>query len=457
MAKPAQPPPPVRPERLLQLNPGVAPGAGVVVYWMSRDQRAEDNWALLHAQHEALLRGVPLVVVFCLAPAFLGATWRQYGFLLRGLAETGQALCRQGIGWVVLRGDPGHEIPAFARRHQAGLIVTDFDPLRVKCGWRKDVAAALTVPLVEVDAHNIVPARQVSPKQEFAASTLRPKLRRLLPDYLTAIPALRRHPFAWPHAKPVDWQAIRKTLRVDRAVGEVDWLPPGAKAAQHRLRHFITHRLAAYPESARDPARDGLSHLSPYLHFGQLSAQRVALEVSAASAPAGARDAFLEELIVRRELADNYCLYQSHYDTAEGFPAWAAGTLKAHAADPRAILYDQARLDAADTHDDLWNAAQREMVTTGKMHGYLRMYWAKKILEWSPSPAEALRITLALNDRYELDGRDPNGYVGAAWAIGGVHDRAWGERPVFGKIRYMSYNGCKSKFSIAGYRARVSG
>jgi deoxyribodipyrimidine photo-lyase len=442
---------PVRPERLTQLNPGAAPGSGPVIYWMSREQRAEDNWALLHAQREALGRGAPLTVVFCLAPAFLGATLRQYGFMLRGLAETEAALSRLGIGFVLLRGDPAHEIPAFARRGKAGLVVTDFDPLRVKVAWREAVAATLPMPLIEVDAHNIVPARHASPKLEFAAYTLRPKLRRLLPDFLTAIPPLRRHPHAGSRGAPVDWPAVRRSLRVDAAVGEVGWLTPGSAAARRRLRRFILRKLEAYPEAARDPARDGLSHLSPYLHFGQLSAQRVALEVAAASAPAAAREAFLEELIVRRELADNFCLYQPHYDTPDGFPSWAARTLAEHAADRRATLYDVARLEAADTHDDLWNAAQREMAITGKMHGYLRMYWAKKILEWSPSPAEALRVVIALNDRYELDGRDPNGYVGAAWSIGGVHDRAWGERPVFGKIRYMSYNGCKSKFSIPGY------
>jgi len=451
------PPQTVRPERLFVVNPDAAPARGPVLYWMSRDQRAEDNWALVHAQQEALIRGAPLAVVFCLAPDFLGATLRQYGFMLRGLAETEQALLRLGIGFVLLRGDPARELAAFARRIGAGLVVTEFDPLRVKTRWREAAAAALPMPLVEVDAHNIVPARHASPKQEFGAYTLRPKLRRLLPEFLVPIPAPCRHPHPWPGAAaPVNWPRVLRALRIDRTVGEVARFIPGAAAGRRMLRLFLERKLDAYPAAARDPAVDGLSNLSPYLHFGQLAAQRVALETRAAAANAAARDAFLEEMIVRRELADNFCLHNPHYDSPKGFPAWAARTLAEHAADPRPLCYSRTRLEAGDTHDELWNAAQREMVETGKMHGYLRMYWAKKILEWSASPAEALRTALELNDRYELDGRDPNGYVGAAWAIGGVHDRAWGERPVFGKIRYMNYNGCKSKFDIRAYIRRAA-
>ena len=188
-----------------------------------------------------------------------------------------------------------------------------------------------------------------------------------------------------------------------------------------------------------DPLKNGQSGLSPYLHFGQIAAQRVALEVMGSAGPTDARKAFLEELIVRRELSDNFCFYNPRYDRVDGFPAWARATLDRHRRDPRDYLYTPEQFEQARTHDDLWNAAQREMVRTGKMHGYLRMYWAKKILEWTPSPEEALKIAITLNDRYELDGRDPNGYAGIAWSLGGVHDRPWGERKVFGMIRYMSY------------------
>jgi deoxyribodipyrimidine photo-lyase len=199
----------------------------------------------------------------------------------------------------------------------------------------------------------------------------------------------------------------------------------------------------------------GQSNLSPYLHFGQISAQRVALEVSSSSVEESPQQQFLEELIVRRELSDNFCYYNRNYDSIDGFPSWARTSLDKHAKDRRPYIYSLERFEHAETHDELWNAAQMEMIRTGKMHGYLRMYWAKKILEWTRNAADALKIAIFLNDRYELDGRDPNGYAGCAWSIGGVHDRAWFERPVFGKIRYMSYNGCKSKFDVESYIAEV--
>jgi deoxyribodipyrimidine photo-lyase len=213
----------------------------------------------------------------------------------------------------------------------------------------------------------------------------------------------------------------------------------------------LDNKLSDYADGRNDPAREGQSSLSPYLHFGQIAAQRVALDVEDAPAGQKAKEAFLEELIIRRELADNFCYYNPYYDAFAGFPQWARKTLDEHRDDFREYLYTLAQFEQAQTHDNLWNAAQREMVKTGKMHGYLRMYWAKKILEWTPSPEKALEVAIYLNDRYELDGRDPNGYTGIAWSLGGVHDRAWGERKVFGKIRYMSYNGCKSKFDVAAY------
>jgi len=217
------------------------------------------------------------------------------------------------------------------------------------------------------------------------------------------------------------------------------------------LASFIEDKLFLYAEGRNDPVRDGQSNLSPYLHFGQLSAQRIAREVRKADIQEEAKSSFLEELIIRRELADNFCFYNAGYDNFAGFPAWAKLTLDQHRNDPRQYLYSTGQLERAETHDDLWNAAQKEMVKRGKMHGYLRMYWAKKILEWTPAPEAALATAIYLNDRYELDGRDPNGYAGIAWSIGGVHDRAWNERSIFGKIRYMSYNGCKAKFSIKRY------
>jgi deoxyribodipyrimidine photo-lyase len=423
---------------------------------MSRDQRVDDNWALLFAQEAALESKVPLAVVFCLVPGFLGATFRQYGFMLKGLGEVETRLGALGIPFFLLSGEPGREIPRFAAEHRVRFLVTDFDPLRLKTDWKRDVADKADLPIYEVDGRNIVPCWIASSRQEFGAYTLRPKMRRALPDFITEFPAMRRQPIPWNGPVPqTDWARIEGSLHVDRAVPEVDWLTPGERAARELLHRFLHTGLALYPERRNDPTKDGVSHLSPYLHFGQISAQRVALEVRQQERVKGeAREAFLEELIVRRELSDNFCFYNRDYDRFSGFPAWAQKTLNEHRRDRREYVYSAQEFEGGRTHDDLWNAAQLEMVRTGKMHGYMRMYWAKKILEWTASPEEALRIAIYLNDRYELDGRDANGYAGIAWAIGGVHDRAWGERPIFGKIRFMSASGCKSKFNVKAYTAR---
>jgi deoxyribodipyrimidine photo-lyase len=432
------------------------PGEGAVVYWMSRDQRVRDNWALLYAQESALSLDRPLGVVFCLAPTFLGATWRQYAFMLQGLAEVARSLGELNIPFFLLTGEPAQELPRFAAAQALGMLVSDFSPLRPVREWKARVAAAISVPLEEVDAHNIVPGWVASPKAEYGAYTLRPKLKRRLPEFLEDFPALGRHPHNWKGEIPaVPWEDLPSTLAVDRGVPPITWLTPGEGAAGAALEDFLQRRLAVYGDRRNDPTLAGQSDLSPYLHFGQLAAQRVALEVEAREGHDASREAFLEELITRRELADNYCFYQPAYDSFAGFPDWARTTLDRHRGDKRQYLYTKDILEAGRTHDELWNAAQLEMVHRGKMHGYLRMYWAKKILEWTASPEEAQEVAIYLNDRYELDGRDPNGYAGIAWSIGGVHDRPWFERPVFGKIRYMSYKGCRSKFKVEAYINRV--
>jgi deoxyribodipyrimidine photo-lyase len=425
---------------------------------MSRDQRVRDNWALLHAQELALRHRSPLAVVCCLAPKFLGATVRQYGFMLRGLEEVERDLAAKGLPFMLLAGEPRTALPAFLNKNKAGLLVTDFDPLKIKRGWKNAVARAIRIPFYEVDAHNIVPCWTASPKREYGAYTLRPKLRRLLPSYLTDLPRIARHPHPWPgRTIRTDWHALRQALSLDSTVGEVNWIKPGERAALRSLKRFIASKLDRYADDRNDPNRDGQSNLSPYLHFGQLSAQRVALEVLRADVRETSREAFLEELIVRRELSDNFCLYVPDYDKPNGFPAWAQKTLAKHGKDGREHVYTLREFEAAQTHDDLWNAAQLDMVKRGKIHGYLRMYWAKKILEWSRSPASAMKIAIYLNDKYELDGRDPNGYAGIAWSIGGVHDRPWGERKVFGMVRYMSEKGCRSKFDVDEYIRKVTG
>ncbi|RJR20026.1 MAG: deoxyribodipyrimidine photo-lyase [Nitrospiraceae bacterium] len=425
---------------------------GPVLYWMSRDQRMQDNWALCSAQHLALKQKVPLVAAFCLVPQFLGATIRQYGFMLRGLEELEAGLGKKLIPFILLTGAPDREIPRLVKKIGASCLITDFDPLKIKREWKQTVADRIDIPFYEVDAHNIVPCWTASPRQEYAAYTFRPKMRKLLPEFLQDIPLLINHPFAFKGMREIiNWKKVRSSLRVDNTVEEVDWLKPGEKAAKTMLRDFVKKKLPGYDKKRNDPTVDGQSNLSPYLHFGQISAQRIAIEVHSSPAPGNDKDAFLEELIVRRELSDNFCFYNTDYDSVEGFPSWARESLDKHSRKPREYIYSTEQFEHALTHDELWNAAQLEMVTKGKMHGYMRMYWAKKILEWTGSPEKAMEVAIYLNDRYELDGRDPNGYTGIAWSIGGVHDRAWNERRVFGKIRYMSYNGCKGKFDVKRY------
>ncbi len=425
---------------------------GPVVYWMSRDQRVNDNRALLFAQEMALEQKKPLVVIFCLVPRFLEASLRQYAFMLKGLGEVEQDLTVKQIPFVLLIGEPAAEVPKFVKKYRAAALISDFDPLRIKQEWKSKVMEMIAVPFYEIDAHNIVPHWIASPKPEYGAYTLRPKIHRLLPEFLHELRKVRKHPIPWQKSiGKVDWQKALKHLRINRKIQEVSWIKPGEKAARKMLRAFIKQKLTSYPEERNDPTLDGQSNLSPYLHFGQLSGLRVALEVRASSASREAKESFLEELIVRRELSDNFCFHNANYDNINGFPEWARKTLSAHAKDRRDYLYSYDQFESAGTHDDLWNAAQREMVQRGKMHGYMRMYWAKKILEWTESPEQALEIAIRLNDTYELDGRDPNGYTGIAWSIGGVHDRAWKERPVFGKIRYMNRKGCERKFNVRVY------
>ena len=429
---------------------------GPVIYWMSRDQRVHDNWALLFAQNLAIEKKRDFVVVFSLVPKFLEATLRQYDFMLKGLIEIEKELKKYNIPYIVLMGNPSDIISKFINEHKASNLVADFDPLKIKRKWKNEIAKKISIPFYEVDAHNIVPCFYVSQKQEFGAYTIRPKIHKNLPEFLDEFPKLKKmkNDTSFSSNK-IDWKEVHSSLKVDKEVKPVDWIKPGEKAAHKNLKNFIENKFDKYSELRNDPNADVLSNLSPYLHFGHISAQRVALIVSGFGNHPSA-EPFLEELIVRRELSDNFCYYNSNYDSFKGFPDWAKKTLNDHKKDEREFVYSLRKFENARTHEDIWNAAQNELIRTGKMHGYMRMYWAKKILEWSKSPEEALKIAIYLNDKYELDGRDPNGYAGCAWAIGGVHDRAWAERPVYGKIRYMNRNGAKRKFDVKKYVSRFS-
>lgn len=425
--------------------------AGHVIYWMSRDQRTHDNWALLYACALAREHRTAVEVAFCLTDHFSGSGLRQFTFMLKGLEQVKLQLEESGIRFHFLVGEPSKLIPRLVLERKATMLVTDFEPLHFKQQWKQSVAARIGIPFHEVDAHNIVPCRMTSSKAAYGAYTLRPAISRKLPVFLVKFPKL---PITGPpvhHMDSIDADQVVSHCRIDKCIPVAGWIEPGEKGALQALDHFVDEKLEKYADLHADPTRDACSKLSPYLHFGQLSAQRVALEILKRVPRSLSGDAFLEELIVRRELSDNFCLYQPGYDTFEGFPEWARRSLDAHRKDEREYCYTAEQFEKAATHDPLWNAAQRQLTITGYMHGYMRMYWAKKILEWTPSPEEALQTAICLNDKYGLDGCDPNGYAGCAWSIGGVHDRAWAERPVYGKIRYMNSNGAKRKFDVQAY------
>ncbi|XP_061550120.1 CPD photolyase [Phycodurus eques] len=430
-----------------------------VLYWMLRDQRVQDNWALIHAQRLASKKNLPLHVCFCLfAPKSELSTLRHYSFMLKGLEEVEKECKSLDIQFHLLSGSAGKVLPGFVSNRGFGAVVTDFSPLREPLKWLDDVKNSLPddVPLIQVDAHNIVPCWVASPKLEYAARTMRGKLTKLLPEFLTDFPMVEKHPYtATKKANPVEWAKTLASLQVDRTVDEPEWAQPGTMSGMAMLESFIDVRLKLFGTQRNDPNAAALSQLSPWIRFGYLSAQRVALQVQHGGKNASQSVApFIEELVVRRELTDNFCFYNDKYDSVEGAYEWAQKSLKDHAKDKRPYLYTREQLEKAKTHDKLWNAAQYQMVSEGKMHGFLRMYWAKKILEWTSSPEEALSIALYLNDRYELDGQDPNGFVGCMWSICGTHDRGWAERPVFGKIRYMNYKGCLRKFDVPKFEKK---
>ncbi len=424
-----------------------------VLYWMVRDKRFNDNWALYAAQRAALKYKVSLHVCFQFNAKVSSSTIREYEFLFSGLQETELSLSQYNIQFHLLKGNASHEIPFLCSKLKVGALLTDYSPLKLYKRRLNQVLDKLSFPVYQVDTHNIIPVWKTSDKKEFAAHTIRRKINLLLDEYLTDIPNCIIHPYGITKKSSINWEKIIDDLNVDRMVKSVDWIIPGEKSALDRL-NFFKNNVQDYSTNRNDPTLNKLSNLSPYFHFGQISAQRVAYEIKKSNITEADKDVFLEEMIVRRELADNFCEYESSYDYFEGFHPWAQKTLNEHRKDNRDYIYSYDEFEQSKTHDALWNAAQNQMKFQGKMHGFMRMYWAKKILEWSKSPEIALQVSIILNDKYELDGRDPNGYTGIAWSIGGIHDRAWFERPVYGKIRYMNYNGCKRKFKVKEYIER---
>lgn len=429
-------------------------GRRYLLYWMQAAQRAACNHALEHAVELADARGEPLIVGFGLMDDYPEANLRHYRFMLEGLKETAAALEARGIRFVLRCGDPARVALELAQ--QASLVVCDKGYTRFQRAWRQTVAEQAGRQVIEVEGEVVVPVRVASDKPEIGARTLRPKILRQRERFLE--PLLERQPQRSSLTLPVegdldpaDTEVCLDALKLDRSVPPVARFKGGTSQARARLERFLDEGLRGYRDARSDPARQQSSQLSPYLQFGQISPVEMALRAVEA-APAGDPDrvSFLEELIVRRELAHNFVWHVPDYDRYESLPAWARRSLDRHRGDPRPHTYTLEEFEAGKTHDRYFNAAMREMRTTGYMHNYMRMYWGKKILEYSATPELAYETTLKLNNRHFLCGRGPNAFANVAW-IFGRHDRPWVERPIFGQVRYMNDKGLERKFDIAAY------
>lgn len=440
----------VNPRRIFRLNDCAVKKGKPIVYVMSREQRVNDNWGLLFAQNLALENEAPLVVLL-----YFNSEEKIYSrhlhFMLQGARDIELLLKEKNIPFYLVKKNR-NDFCSFLNNFDLGALVVDFSPLDESSNLNSQFAKNVESACFEVDSHNIIPARFISNKQEFSAATLRPKVKVRLGEFLTQYPTLKKHPYSFEPGEltlNLDFSDVE-----DTSVTPVDWIKAGEKDALKHLKTFIDEKLDGYSEKRNDPTLNYSSNMSIYLKFGHISSQRIALEIIKSDSPRGDKEAYLEELIVRKELADNFCLYNKDYKRFSAFNEWAQFTLNAHRKDIRSYEYSLLEFEKANTHDELWNAAQKELVKTGKIHSYLRMYWCKKILEWCKTPEFALETAIYLNDKYALDGCEANGYTGIAWSIGGIHDRPWSERSVFGKIRYMNYQGCKRKFDVASYIGR---
>lgn len=440
---------------------GGEPSGRCVVYWMQHAQRAEDNPALETALAVANTLELPLIVYFGVIANYPNANWRHYHFLQQGLRDLAEDLAERNIPFVVRRSVDGDTLESFLAEVDAAMLLGDENVCREPERWRQALAARLSIPFWTVDADVVVPSA-IFQRSYVLLHHFRPHLLRHREQWLKPMEALSpAHRWSGPALR--SWSLEGEITAgfpasFDRRVGPVETFTGGSHAAHKRLQEFCRLQLADYDEQRNHPEKRGTSQMSPYLHYGHISPLTIALAVRQAAAEGHASaavvDKYLDELIGWRELAVLFVRHNPHYDSWQCAEPWAQKTLLAHASDPRPWLYTLEQLEQAQTHDELWNAAQRQMVHTGWMHNYMRMYWGKKILEWSPSVAVGYQWAITLNDRYQLDGRDPNGYAGIAWAMVGKHDRPWFDRPIFGLIRYMAGQSTGKKFDSRRYIAQ---
>jgi deoxyribodipyrimidine photo-lyase len=447
----------IQPQRIKDLNNKPLQNASYVLYWMQNAQRAEYNHALEYAIMRANELKKPLLVTFGLMDDYPEANLRHYWFMLEGLQDVEQQLTKRGIKFVVQHGSPQQVAINLAK--DACLVVTDRGYLRILKAWREEVAKRINCPLIQVETDVVVPVDVVSDHAEYGARTIRPKIMRQLDSYLIDVKAtvLKQKSLSLT-IKGLDLSDVSKlagALKLNREVKPVSqFFNGGNTRAKAVLETFLEKRFKTYTQSRNQPQTDDTSYMGMYLHYGHISPLYLAQRILSYGRHQKSIETYVEELVVRRELAMNFVNFTANYDSFECIPAWAKKSLQAHEKDQRNPLYSRGDLEGAQTHDPYWNAATNEMLVTGYMHNYMRMYWGKKILEWSRSPQEAFDNALYLNNKYFLDGRDANSYTGVAWLFG-VHDRPWGEREIFGMVRYMNAAGLKRKADPDAYVKKV--
>lgn len=418
-----------------------------VIYWLSRAIRLHENPALLKAQEIALENKVPLEVRFYALPNFPYANARNMDVILKSLVELSSKLGTLNIPLTVKSGSFMDDLEN--EKNEILAIVTEHAVLRYPRAQHLEVyrfCQSHGIPFHRINTACVVPVYEASPKLEYAAKTFRPKIMAQYKNHLKPIQAIQNHPYSLESYERFNNDQAKELYQyyADKAPFPTDF-KAGEDAALSQLDSFIKYGLQNY-HLRNEVDAQATSHLSAYLHFGLLSPVKMIREVENTLHPNAAL--FVEEALIRRELAENFCYYQPKYDSLDGAWDWAKATLDRHRSDPRPYVYTQGEFEQGLTHDEVWNECQRRVRDEAYLHGYLRMYWAKKVLEWSSTPEEALTILLYLNDTYFLDGRDPNGYTGILWSIAGVHDRPWFEKPIFGLVRVMSRDGTLKKTKL---------
>jgi deoxyribodipyrimidine photo-lyase len=460
----------VEPERVRTLNQApLRADGGYVLYWAQMNRRVESNHGFAFAAGLANEHKVPLLVYEGLTCTYPHASDRLHTFVMEGVPETAAALKRLGVGYLfylrATRDDPNDVLYRLAAK--ALCVVTDDYPVFIAAAHNSRVPKRIGVAYFAVDSSCIVPMSRHE-KRAYGAYTIRPKIRRELPVYLKPVEAVPVKRSWSDELLPSGVRELRTEIThsniaglvagcaIDHSVRPSISFSGGYAPARRQLDVFLETKLFRYAGESNQPSKRATSDLSPYLHFGQISSLEVALAVQdyAAEHKLMAGE-FLEELIVRRELAFNFARYTPDPESLSALPEWCRRTMSKHADDPRPVVYTPEQFERAETHDALWNATQKELLLRGKIHGYYRMYWGKKIIEWSPSYEQALRVMIHLHDVYALDGRDPNTYTNILWCFG-LHDRSWGERPVFGQLRYMSLEGMRRKTKTEDYIKEIT-